>query len=90
MQNLMLHIHEYIYGEPACHRCVQDELGVARDLFNALQSFYRTFPHFQQRPVIITGEVSRFLLQAGDKSTVRSSAAGKCCMQAFHVSNAGT
>lgn len=36
-----------------------NELDVAWDLYRALQSFYRTHPHMQQRPLVITGEVRR-------------------------------
>lgn len=50
-----------------------NELDVAWDLYRALQSFYRTHPHMQQRPLVITGEsyagkyvpsISHFILQA--------------------------
>ncbi len=34
-----------------------NELDVAWDLYRALQSFYRTHPHLQQRPLVVTGEV---------------------------------
>ena len=65
---------------------MQDELGVARDLFNALQSFYRMFPHFQQRPVIITGEVSRLLFSIqGMQHCLQQKRGTACSLQVFRV-----
>ncbi|GAX76677.1 hypothetical protein CEUSTIGMA_g4123.t1 [Chlamydomonas eustigma] len=53
-------------------RIPTNELEVARDLFQGLQSFYRAFPDFLDRPLIITGEsyagkyvpsISHYILQ---------------------------
>lgn len=38
-------------------RIPNDELGVADDLYAALQSFYRAYPDYQRRPLVVTGEV---------------------------------
>lgn len=37
-------------------RIPRNELSVARDLFLALQSFYRNSPSFANRPLVVTGE----------------------------------